>query len=411
MFKALYFKNFRLFYAGFFLSNTGNMMQSVAVSWLVFKITDSTLMVGTLFFVKQLMIFILSPIAGSFADTYKRSHILLTTSLLSGITGLLLSLFTFKGSMTITYLLGYQMLEGILTGVDLTSRQAFLKDMVRGKSFIRNAIALNSLLFNMARISGPLIAGYIMTDSHGYSGEATCFLINGISFLMVSVSILLMKNLRNETVRLKENVYQKIIQGFKYTHKQYDIRDMIMLTAIMGFFGFPLSILLPDIAKNSLAGGSKELGFMTTFIGVGAVIGGVFLANSKKFTTYHRYIIAGSFIYGLSILSCVLIDHLLVACTAMMMIGLGQSMVFTSGNSIIQTLAANNMVGRTMSIYIMLFMGATTVGIFTAGHVAERYGTSLVLTYSGWGCIASILLYMTMLQWRKKEPKNTTSPA
>jgi MFS family permease len=392
MFKALYFRNFRLFYFGFLLSNTGNMMQTVAISWLVYRLTGSSLMVGLLFFTKQLMMFFLSPLAGSLADSYKRVHIMLTTSLLSGVLGLALGILTLQGHVTIHYLLVYYFFDGILMGVDMTTRQAFLKDMVRGKSFITNAIALNSLLFNIARIGGPLLAGYIITV-YPKNGEGICFLINGISFFVVSAALMRMKNLRNEIYHSSIGIVKKIQEGFNYTRKHPRIKDIIVLSALLGLFGFPVTVLLPDFCKTVLLGDAQELGILTTLMGVGAVAGGLFLATRKNFETYQRLVVSAPYIYGGAILVLAFIQSYYLAIISMFFIGLGQALFFASCNSIIQILSSKNMVGRTVSLYIMLFMGATTLGSILSGKIAHYIGAPNTFLVSGIGCIVSLWYY------------------
>ncbi len=392
MFKALYFKNFRYFYFGFLLSNTGNMMQTVAISWLVYRLTDSTLMVGLLFFTKQLMMFFLSPIAGSLADSYKRVHIMLFTSLLSGVLGVALGILTIQGLITTNYLLLYYFLDGILMGVDMTTRQALLKDMVRGKTFLTNAIALNSLLFNIARIIGPLLAAYIITV-YKKEGEGICFLINGASFFVVSIALLLMKNLRNEIYPSSISFAKKIQEGFNYTRKHPQIKDIIVLSALLGLFGFPITVLLPDFCKTVLLGDAQELGILTTLMGVGAVAGGIFLATRKNFDTYQRLIVSAPYIYGGAILLLAFVSNYYIAILSMFFIGLGQALFYASCNSVIQILSTKNMVGRTVSLYIMLFMAATTTGSILSGKIAHFIGAPNTFLVSGIGCIISLWYY------------------
>ena len=392
MFKALYFKNFRYFYFGFLLSNTGNMMQTVAISWLVYRLTDSTLMVGLLFFTKQLMMFFLSPIAGSLADSYKRVHIMLFTSLLSGIIGIALGVITIQGLVTTNYLLLYYFLDGILMGVDMTTRQALLKDMVRGKTFLTNAIALNSLLFNIARIIGPLLAAYIITI-YKKDGEGVCFLINGASFFVVSIALLLMKNLRNEIYPSTISFAKKIQEGFNYTRKHPQIKDIIVLSALLGLFGFPITVLLPDFCKSVLLGDAQELGILTTLMGVGAVLGGIILATRKNFDTYQRLIVSAPYIYGGAILILAFVSNYYIAILSMFFIGLGQALFYASCNSVIQILSTKNMVGRTVSLYIMLFMAATTTGSILSGKIAHFIGAPNTFLVSGIGCIVSLWYY------------------
>lgn len=403
MIKALYFKNFRLFYAGFFMSNTGNMIQTVAVSWLMYRMTDSSLMVGLLFFLKQLMMFIMSPIAGSLADSYKRRHILLATTITSGLLGVGLGVLTLAELATPMLLLLYQTLDGISMGVDMTTRQAFIKDMVRGKSFIANAIALNSLLFNIARITGPILAGFIIAYFPGYLGEGICFTFNGLSFFSVTIALLLMKGLRQEVNQLKLRLIENIRAGIRYTRKHERINDLIYFTAALGLFGFPITVLLPDFSSQILNGGAQELGSLTTTIGIGAVVGGIILATRKNFDTYQLLIITAPYIYGGAILSLYFISNFHVAAMLFFLVGLGQALIFASANSIIQLLADVSMVGRTVSLYIMLFMGATTVGSLLAGKLAELIGTGPTFFFCGVGCVLSVAGYTLKSQLRIKE--------
>ena len=350
-------------------------------------------MVGLMFFIKQLMMFIMSPIAGSLADSYKRRHILLITTISGSIFGLALGIITLNELVTPMILLLYQVLEGTVHGVDMTTRQAFIKDMVRGKSFIANAIALNSLLFNIARITGPIAAGIVIAYFPGYLGEGICFTYNGFSFFSLTIALLFMKNLRQEVNEVKIKLFKNIQAGIRYTRKQERIRTIIFLTAALGLFGFPITVLLPDFCSQNLGKGAQELGVLTTTIGVGAVLAGILLATRKKFETYEILVRSAPYLYGGAILSLFFVSNYLVALVLFFLIGVGQSLTFTSANSIIQLLSDVKMVGRTVSLYIMLFMGATTVGSLLAGKLAELVGTGPTFLICGLGCIVSVIAY------------------
>lgn len=395
---------------GFFMSNTGNMIQTVAVSWLMYRLTDSSLMVGLLFFLKQLMMFIMSPIAGSLADSYKRRYILLATTITSGCLGVALGVFTLYEMITPILLLAYQTLDGLSMGVDMTTRQAFIKDMVRGKSFIANAIALNSLLFNIARITGPILAGFIIAYFPGYLGEGICFTFNGISFFSVTIALLLMKGLRQEVSQIKFRLVENIRAGIRYTRKHERINDLIYFTAALGLFGFPITVLLPDFCSQILGGGAQELGSLTTSIGIGAVLGGIVLATRKNFDTYQLLVTTAPYLYGGAILSLFFVANFHVAAFLFFLVGFGQALIFASANSIIQLLADVKMVGRTVSLYIMLFMGATTIGSLLAGKLAELIGTGPTFFLCGLGCIFSVVFYFLKSKMRtKRKELNTVS--
>lgn len=398
-----------MFYGAFFMSNTGNMIQTVALTWLLFKLTDSSLSVGMLFFIKQLMMFLLSPIAGTMADARNRKQLLIITSVCSGVLGLILAAITLHGSITATLLFVYVGLEGVFMGIDMTTRQAFLKDLVRGKSFIRNAIALNSLLFNIARITGPVLGGIIIESYGNKQGEAFCFLLNGLSFFMVSIVLLRMKNIRFIRQNNRPPAHVQLRQGFSYTMRHPVIGTLITFTALLGFFGFPVNVILPEFSKNILLGDAKLLGLLTTSMGVGAVCSGLLLASRKQFNTYQKFMMSGPVLYGLAIVSMAWVTSSSAAIISMFFIGAGQSLVFTSSNSIIQTLAATNMVGRTVSLYIMLFMGATTLGSIFAGQVAETLGAPNTLVLCGLGCFAAYFFYVIRYRYQHKKHMIKTS--
>lgn len=346
--------------------------------------------------------FIMSPIAGSLADSYKRKSILLITTVSGGIFGVTLGVITLNEMVTPLILLIYQIVEGTVHGVDMTTRQAFIKDMVRGKSFIANAIALNSLLFNIARITGPIAAGVVIAYFPGYLGEGICFLYNGLSFFSLTIALLLMKNLRQEVNVVKLKLIKNIKAGILYTRKQTRIKKLIYLTAAIGLFGFPITVLLPDFCSQNLDKGPQELGALTTAVGVGAVLSGIILATRKKFDTYELLVRTAPFLYGGAILALFFVSNYAVALALFFLIGVGQSLIFTSANSIIQLLADVNMVGRTVSLYIMLFMGATTLGSIVAGKLAELFGTGVTFFICGLGCIFSMMTYTFKTGFRPK---------
>jgi predicted MFS family arabinose efflux permease len=202
-----------------------------------------------------------------------------------------------------------------------------------------------------------------------------------------------MKNLRNEIYPSSISFAKKIQEGFNYTRKHPQIKDIIVLSALLGLFGFPITVLLPDFCKTVLLGDAQELGILTTLMGVGAVAGGIFLATRKNFDTYQRLIVSAPYIYGGAILLLAFVSNYYIAILSMFFIGLGQALFYASCNSVIQILSTKNMVGRTVSLYIMLFMAATTTGSILSGKIAHFIGAPNTFLVSGIGCIISLWYY------------------
>ena len=398
MFKALASRNFRIYYVSQGVSFTGNLIQEVALSWLVFRTTGEALYVGLLFFVKQIAAFFLSPLAGVLADQIPMRFILLATNTIMMITAFMMGLFTSADHDIVFWILLIQFVNGIIAGIDLPVRQAFVKDLISDRSQLVNAIALNTSLFNMARIGSPVLAGILVP----LVGESICFLINAASFLTVIVGILIMRDLPQQQRPVQINVIKDIKEGMAYSYRNPSIKIPLIVTAGISLFGFPYTVLLTIFTKEILHGEIGDLGMLTTAVGIGSLLSGLYMANKKSAAGLQVLIFLACALYASGLILFSVSATLPLAMLGLMMVGMGQVLVFSSCNSIIQTYAIPQMTGRVLSLYIMVFMGCTTIGVLLVGALGDLLGPVVSLEICAAGCLITGLYLFTSVKSIKK---------
>src|SRR5437879_1755150 len=275
-FRTLRYRNYRLFFGGQLVSLTGTWMQQVAVTWLVYRMTNSAFLLGLVGFAGQLPA-LLSPFAGLIADRMNRHRILVATQTLSLVQALALALLTLTGNIAVWHIVLLNLFLGLVNAFDMPTRQSFLLDMIERKEDLANAIALNSSMFNGARLIGPSIAGIVVASV----GEGACFTLNALSYLAVIGALLAMKISPRIPHPMPDGLLTGIGEGFRYAFGFPPIRSILLLIALVSIMGLTFGVLMPVVAKDVLHGGPNTLGFLMGAVGVGALTGALALASRQ----------------------------------------------------------------------------------------------------------------------------------
>ena len=392
-FRSLRHPNYRLFFGGQSISLIGTWIQRIAMPWLVYDMTKSVMLLGLVGFLGQFPTFLLSPYAGVLTDRWNKYHILLVTQVLSMIQACILSALIFSGSIEVWSILVLSAFLGCVNAFDVPARQAFLIEMVEDKDDLGNAIALNSSMFNGARLVGPSIAGVMIA----LTGEGVCFLINALSYIFVLGSLLLMK------VKLKENKYEnksfikEFREGFSYTFRFLPIKYIIILLSLISLMGMPYTVLMPVFAKEILHGGPHTFGFLMGASGLGALVCALFLASRKKIEGLERLIPLAAGLFGMGLVLFSFSRSFILSLIFMALVGYSQILQTASSNTLLQTIVEDRMRGRVMSFYAMGFMGTAPFGSLLAGWLAKVIGTPYTILFGGLSCIAGAIVFTKKL--------------
>jgi MFS family permease len=393
LFRALSYRNYRLFFFGQGVSLVGTWMQQVAMSWLVYRLTGSALLLGTVGFTSQIPTFLVAPFAGVLADRWNRRRLLLATQSLAMIQAFLLSYFVLTGSIQVWQIIALSLLLGVVNGFDIPVRQSFVIDMVEEKGALANAIALNSSMVNAARLVGPSIAGLLI----GMVGEGVCFLVNGASYLAVLLSLAAMRVTPRPTMAKRGSVLQELRDGVRYAAGFVPIRAILLLLALMSLTGMPYAVLLPVFARDVLHGGPHTFGFLMAASGVGAFSATLYLASRRSVLGLGRLIAVSCALFGVGVAAFALSRQLWVSLVFLAVAGFGAMMQVAASNTILQTIVDDDKRGRVMSLFTMAFMGMTPFGSLFAGALASRLGAPLTVQVGGVACLFGALLFAAWL--------------
>jgi MFS family permease len=380
--RALEHRNYRLFFSGQTLSLTGTWMTRVAVSWLVFRLTGSALLLGVVNFAGQIPTFLLAPFAGVWVDRWNKHHVLVGTQILAMLQSFALAVLAFT-HITIAEILALSAFQGLINAFDMPGRQSFMVDMVEDRSHLGNAIALNSSMVNMARLVGPALGGLIIA---GW-GEAFCFLIDGFSYLAVIASLLAMRRLPRRAAASKQAMAQALREGWRFVSGFAPARSLLLLLALISLVGMPYTVLLPIFAGHVLAGGAHTYGFLMAAAGCGALVGAVWLAARKSVRGLTRVVPWSAALFGVGLLGFGFSHWLWVSLPLVFLAGMGMMQQMASTNTILQTVVSEEMRGRVMSFYTMAFVGMAPWGSLLVGALADKIGAPDTLVITGCGCL------------------------
>jgi len=382
--RALKHRNYRLFFSGQSVSLIGTWITRIATSWLVYRLTNSALLLGLVGFCGQIPTLLLAPFAGVVIDRWDRHRILVWTQVLSALQSLALAVLALSGTITVEWVLFLQIVQGVINAFDTPARQAFVVQMIEDRADLPNAIALNSTMVNGSRIIGPSIGGIIIA----LVGEGWCFMIDAISYVAVIGSLLAMRVTRTAPTTSSESILGELRTGFRYVTGFPPVRTVLILLAIVSAMGMPYTVLMPMIASQVLHGGPHTLGFLMTATGCGAVAGALYLASRTSVLGLGRVMVVATLAFGLGIIGFGLARSLWIALLLLPIAGAGFMVEMASTNTILQTITQEHLRGRVMAFYAMAFLGTAPIGSLLAGVVADRIGPSATIVAGGVACIA-----------------------
>jgi len=392
-FRSLQYRNYLLFFSGQSISLIGTWTQRIATPWLVYRLTDSPVLLGVVAFAGQIPTLIISPYAGVITDRIDRYKLLLTTQVLAMLQAFILCILFFTHSLHVWHIIGLGMFLGIINAFDVPARQSLVIKMVDKKEDLGNAIALNSSMVNAARLIGPSVAGLIIA----YFGEGWCFLINGISYIFVITTLLFIKIQKDVREESGKNLLEEFKEGFAYTFRHIIIRPLILLLSLVCLVGMPYTVLMPVFAGKILHGSSHTFGFLMASTGVGALIGTLYMASRKTIKGLEKLIPVSAFLFGAGLIAFSFSRNIYISMFLLLFTGLGMIFQMAASNTIIQTVVDEGKRGRVMSFYTMAFVGTAPFGSIIAGWAANIIGAPYTLAIGGLLCIAGSVGYMFVL--------------
>lgn len=368
-----------MFYAGQGLSLLGTWMQTVATSWLVYRLTGSALLLGVTAGAQQLPMLFLSPLAGVWADRVNRRQLLMVIQALAFLQALALALLTFLGLVQVLHVVALALCLGIINSFETPTRQAFLLELIEHREDLPNAIALQSMLFQATRFVGPSLAGLILAAF----GEAWCFLANALSYLAIIATYLVVRTGPREIPGTGTGWWRQLASGFSYAFGYTGTRRLLLLLAAIGFFTAPWSSLMPIFAAETFGGDSRTFGFLIGSVGMGAVAGTFALAMRTSVRGLGRVVPATAILAGVALIAFSFSKILWLSLAFLAVFGAGLVVTAASINTILQTLAGEDKRARVISMYVMCFIGFAPIGNFLAGALAEAIGAHAALAVCG----------------------------
>jgi MFS family permease len=395
--RALRHRNFQLFFSGQLISLIGTWMQTVAQSWLVYKLTGSGLLLGAVGFSSQIPVFLIAPIGGITADRANRQRIVIATQTASMLLAFVLAALTLSGKVQVWHVFVLAALLGVVNAFDIPGRQSFLVDMV-GKEDLMNAIALNSSMFNGARVIGPAIAGVLVARL----GEGWCFFANGVSYIAVITGLLLMRVQAPPRVSRHASPFEHIVEGFQFVEHTAPIRTLLLLLGIVSVTGMPYVVLMPIFADRVLHSGGQEfasligahdlgavrLGILMGAAGVGALLGALTLAMRSGVKGLGRWVTVCCAGFGASLMLFAASKSFWLSVVLLLPVGYFIMLQMAASNTLIQAMVPDELRGRVMAVYSMMFMGMAPIGALLGGALSDRLGAPVTVAIGGLAAVA-----------------------
>ncbi|HEV2387010.1 MAG TPA: MFS transporter [Candidatus Acidoferrales bacterium] len=388
MFRSLAFRNFRLFFAGQLISLVGTWMQTIAQSWLVYRLTGSSLLLGTVAFASQIPVFVLAPAGGIFADRFSRHRIVITTQTAMMLQAGAFAWLTLSGRIRVWEIVVLSVLLGVANAFDIPARQAFLIEMV-DRETLMNAIALNSSMFNAARVAGPAVAGILVAAI----GEGWCFFANAISYIAVIVGLLLMRLEKRYERQQTGSPVENVVEGFRFARSTAPVWALLLLVGLVSLVAMPYTVLMPIFADRVLHGGARGLGLLMGATGIGALAGALALAARTGVYGLGRWVAISAVGFGVSLAMFAFSPWFWVSFGILVPVGFTMMLEMACTNTLLQAMSPDRLRGRVMALYSMMFMGLAPLGSLFAGGVADRIGAPWTVAVGGIACIAGALAF------------------
>jgi MFS family permease len=386
--RALRHRNFQLFFSGQLISLIGTWMQTVAQAWLVYRITGSSLLLGSVGFASQIPVFLFAPIGGIVADRYNRHRVVIGTQIAAMVLASILAALTLTRTVQVWHIFLLASLLGLVNAFDIPGRQSFLVDMV-GKEDLMNAIALNSSMFNGARVIGPAIAGILVAKI----GEGWCFFANAVSYIAVIAGLLMMRVPSRSYRTSTASPLAHLMEGFRFVRHTAPIRAILLLLGLVSLVAMPYTVLMPVFADRILHGGARGLGILMGATGVGALLGGLTLATRTGVRGLGRWITLSCGGLGISLILFSLSRSFWLSAALLLPVGFCMMLQMSSSNTLIQAMVPDHLRGRVMAVYSMMFMGMAPFGALFGGALADRLGAQLTVSMGAVACIGGAALF------------------
>jgi MFS family permease len=388
--RSLGHRNFRLFFLGQSISLIGTWMQQVAMAWLVYDgLKKSSWWLGVVAFSSQIPSFFLSPLAGVVVDRLNRHRLVIATQSAAMIQAFILTALTLTGVVNVWHVVGLSALIGIVNAFDMPGRQAFLSEMIDRREDLSNAIALNSSMFNGARLVGPALAGMVLA----FTSAGVCFLLNALSFVAVLIALFAMRVPPRLARQTRAGLLRELREGLGYAFGFAPIRALLLLVAFVSLIGLAYAVLLPVFATEVLEGGAWTYGLLMSSAGIGALTGAILLASRKTVLGLGRWITCMPATLGLAIVGLSFAGSLLPAMFCVLVSGFAVMMQMASTNTVLQTIVDEDKRGRVMSLYTAAFMGMAPLGSLLAGYSGVLMGAPMTVRVAGFCCIAASLVF------------------
>lgn len=406
-FPALRSRNYRLYFFGQGVSLIGSWMQNMAISWLCYRLTNSALLLGLLGFMTNLPLMLLTPLTGVLADRWNRHRVMIWVQVSAMIQALVLAGLTLTGWITIWQLITLSTVLGLINAVDAPNRHAFVVELVDDRRDLPNAIAMNSAIFNSARLIGPSVAGILVA----VIGEGLCFLINAFSFLAVIISLKAMKMKKSKTPAGpgKGSVKKELIEGFRYTFRHRTMRLILIHFALVSMLGTSFIVLLPVIARDILKGDASLLGFLTGAMGCGALVSAIAMARRHQVQGLERLAGHSSTLFGLALITLAISRQAFLSIAAMILVGMGMIAQMVTSNTYLHLVVDDDKRARVMAFYLLAYFASMPLGSLLIGSLAEIIGTPATIFLCGLACLASSGSYFFFLR-RSITPDRQLTP-
>jgi MFS family permease len=372
--RAMRHRNFQLFFSGQLISLIGTWMQNVAQAWLVYRLTGSSLLLGSVTFAGQFPVFLTSPLGGIVADRYNRQRVVIATQTASMMLAFIFAGLTLSHRITVSEIFVLAILRGIVNAFDIPGRQAFLVEMV-GKEDLINAIALNSSMFNGARIIGPAIAGIVVAKI----GEGWCFFSDAVSYIAVIVGLLMMQ-VSPRKIKPMGSPVEHVIEGFRFVRETAPIRALLLLLGLVSLVAMPYTVLMPVFADRILHGGPRALGILMGATGLGAMLGALTLATRTGVRGLGRWVTFSCAGFAISLIAFSLSRSFWLSAALLVPVGFCMMLQMSASNTLIQAMVPDELRGRVMSVYSMMFMGMAPWGALMGGAIADHWGAPLAIS-------------------------------
>jgi MFS family permease len=390
--RAFRHRNYRLFFAGQLTSLVGTWMQTVAQSWLVYKLTGSATLLGLVGFASQFPIFVLAPVAGAVADSQPRRRSMIVIQTLMMLPAFPLAFLTFTGRIQVWHVMILATLLGVVSAFDIPVRQAFVAEMV-GREDLINAIALNSSMMNGARIIGPAAAGIVVS----LVGEAWCFLLNGLSYLAVIVGLIFITSGNTRPHEHEGSHIEAILEGFRFVWHTRPVKALLLLLGVSSLMGMPYTVLMPIFADDVLHGGARALGILMGFSGVGALIGAATLAGRQGIRGLGRWVMLACAGFGASLILFSLSRKFWLSTLLLLPVGFSLMVQLASSNTLIQSMVPDRLRGRVMAVYSMMFVGMAPFGALLSGLLAHFLSAPATVALGGVVCLMGAAVFRSHL--------------